>query len=205
MSDPLFLAPLRTEALAVHRGAKGAEIVRIGMGPVRATAARARLSRLEAGRPLVLLGFAGGLDTALRAGDLVVASSCASIGDEETVLLPEAPSAAHLLALAGLPVAVHLGPIASAERVLKGREARVAAAAHGALAVDMESRWCAPLAARHPLAIVRAVVDVLDHEVLSFKTPAATWKAFRSLSAAASALRGWSPVSLDNDCKVGDR
>lgn len=202
---PLFLAPLRTEALAVRRGVKGGEVVRIGMGPVRATAARTRLARVPAGRPILLLGFAGGLDPDLKAGDLVVASSCVSTDDESPVLLADAPVVARLLAQAVLPFAVHLGPLLSTPRVLRGAEERAEAAGRGVLAVDMESRWCAPLARDHPFAVVRAVVDVPGHEVLSPATPAATLKAVRSLRAAAAALRGWSPIKLDDDCKVGER
>lgn len=204
-TSPLFLVPLRTEALAVRRGARAATRERIGMGPVRASAARARLARVAAGQPIVLLGFAGALDPALRAGDLVVASASRAQEDAEALLLPEGAAVARLLTLAGMPGSVHLGTLLSTPRVLRGRSARAEAAATGALAVDMESRWCAPLSQTHPFAVVRAVVDVPGHEIVSVATPAATWKAFRALAAAAGALRGWSPVSLKETCKVGDR
>ncbi|MCU1490538.1 MAG: lytB [Acidimicrobiaceae bacterium] len=195
---PLFLAPLRTEALALRRGAREVEVERIGMGPVRATSARARLARVPPGRPVVLFGFAGGLSDELRAGDLVVATSCAGLEeDDEPYLLPEAASVAHLLGLAGLSASVHLGPVVSTPRVLKGLEERTKAGRRGALAVDMESLWCASLARVHPFAVVRAVLDVPGHDVLSAATPAATWRAFRSLSAAARALRSWSTIPLD--------
>lgn len=204
LDAPLFLAPLRTEALAVRRGARGGEVVRIGMGPVRATAARTRLERSSGKFPIVLLGFAGALSRALCAGDLVVASACLSSDDDETVLLPDAPSVAQLLGAAALPGAVHLGPVLSTPRLLRGVSARAVAAARGALAVDMESRWCAPLSRTRPFVVVRAVVDVPGHDVVSIATPAATWKAVRSLAAATSVLRNWSPITLDDDCKVGD-
>ncbi|MDA8296847.1 MAG: hypothetical protein M0004_09725 [Actinomycetota bacterium] len=201
---PLFLAPLRTEALAVRRGARGGEVVRIGMGPVRATAARTRLERSSSELPIVLLGFGGALSASLRAGDLVVASSCLSSDEDDAVLLPDAPSVARLLGSAALPGAVHLGPVLSTPRVLRGTRARADAAARGAIAVDMESRWCAPLSRTHPFVVVRAVVDVPGHDVVSVATPAATWKAVRSLAAATSVLRNWSPLTLNEDCKVGD-
>ncbi len=203
--SPLFLAPLRTEALAVHRGAPRAALERIGMGPVRASAACARLVRSEPGRPLVLLGFAGALDPEVGAGDLVVASSCLAEDGGEPLVLPEAATVAQLLGAAGLTPRVHLGPILSTPRVLRGSPARSAGLKGGGLAVDMESRWCAPLARTHPFAVVRAVVDVPGHEVFSLATPLATWRAFKALAAAAAVLREWSPVRLDEKCKVGDR
>ena len=53
--QPLFLAPLRIELLALRRGAPGVEIRRIGMGPRAATAARAsargHVGRRAASRP----------------------------------------------------------------------------------------------------------------------------------------------------------
>lgn len=202
--DPLFLAPLRTEALAVRRGARGGEVVRIGMGPVRATVARTRLAKVAPGRPILLLGFAGGIAPELKAGDIVVASTVASPDDEAPSVLPDAPGVARLLVQAVLPAAVHLGPVLSTPRVMKGAEERAEAAMRGVLAVDMESRWCAPLSRDHPFAVVRAVVDVPGHEVLSPATPGATLKAVRSLRAAAAALRSWSPINLDDDCKVGE-
>ncbi len=201
---PLFLAPLRTEALAVRRGARGGEVIRIGMGPVRATAARTRLERSSGEFPIVLLGFAGALSASLRAGDLVVASACLSSDGDDPVLLPDAPSVAKLLGSATLPGAIHLGPVLSTPRVLRGAKARADAGARGAIAVDMESRWCAPLSRTHPFVVVRAVVDVPGHDVVSMATPMATWKAVRSLAAATSVLRNWSPIALDDDCKVGD-
>ncbi len=190
----------------MRRGGREVEVLRIGMGPVRATAARSRLARLAPGRAIVLFGFAGGLTTRLRAGDLVVANSCAGIEEEEEpVALPHAADVAALIARAGPPGEVHLAPVVSTPKVLRGAAERARLAQYGALAVDMESRWCAPLAERHPFAVVRAVLDVPGREVLSPATPMATWKAYRSLVWAARTLRDWSPVPMNDDCKVGDR
>ncbi|HLI15229.1 MAG TPA: hypothetical protein VKV23_04130 [Acidimicrobiales bacterium] len=196
MSRPLFLTPLRLEARAVRRGAPEAEIVQIGMGPVRATAARARVTAAhEAGRPILLLGFGGALASSLAPGDLVVATSLGSIDTDERVELPAGEEAAATLEAAG--ISARLAPIVSSAVLVRGLEARQRAAASGAAVVDMESLWCAPLVRRHRFAVVRAVVDVPGAEVRSLATPAAAWRAYRSLARAARALAEWSPSTVD--------
>ncbi len=194
-ATPLFLAPLRLEALAARRGAPGASVVQIGMGPVRATAARVRTASGEPpGRPLVLLGFGGGLTAEERAGELVVASSVGPIDAEESFVFPEAESAAAHLAACG--VAARLAPIVSSPTMLAGTHARDRAAATGARVVDMETLWCAPLARRHPFVVVRAVVDTRGRELRSPATPLAALRAWRALVVAARALAHWDPESV---------
>src|SRR5262249_26970830 len=71
----LAVAPLRVEARPVRRGAPGAEVVVSGFGPTRAR--RAALSvaqRAGDAAAVAVVGFAGGLDPALRPGDVVVAT-----------------------------------------------------------------------------------------------------------------------------------
>ncbi|HUZ20773.1 MAG TPA: hypothetical protein VMU75_09420 [Acidimicrobiales bacterium] len=205
--EPLFLAPLRIELLALRRGAPGAEVRRIGMGPARATAARASLeSTVAKGRPLVLLGFGGALTADLRPGDLVVASTLGAVGSDDTFLLPDARAVARLLELAAPGVRVRHAPVVCSSRVLRGDEARVQAASHGAVAVEMESLWCAPLARRHPFVVVRAIVDVPGREFVSAATPVAAWRAFCALASAARALAHWTPATVNDNplMEVGD-
>jgi len=65
-----ILTPLRVESLAVG----GSNLV-VGMGPVRARRAGARLTRrLGADAAVAVVGVAGGLADDLRTGDLVVAT-----------------------------------------------------------------------------------------------------------------------------------
>lgn len=200
---PLFLVALRLEALSLRLGAPGVDQVRIGMGPVRAVAACARLSRQADRRPVVLIGCAGGLDPSLRPGDLVVASSVVEADRAEApVPLTHAEEVFRRLqaapGIAGSGHGVHLAPVVSSARIVHGDEARAAAGRKGA-AVDMESLWCAPLARTRPFAVVRAILDVPGKDLFSLSTAAVALRCARSLAAAARALSDWHPGSLETD------
>lgn len=201
--DPLFLVALRLEALALRLGAPGADQERIGMGPVRAVAACARLGRVPDLRPVVLIGCAGALDPALRPGDLVVASAVVEAGRPAAVPLAGAEEVADTLAaapgIAGGPTRVHLAPIASSHRIVHGEEAREQARAGGAVAVDMESLWCAPLARSRPFTVVRAILDVPGKDLFSLGTAAVALRCARSLAAAARALAEGHPDGVDRE------
>ncbi|MCU1491161.1 MAG: hpnH, partial [Acidimicrobiaceae bacterium] len=127
-------------------------------------------------------------------GDVLVASSIGSTETDEIVELTGASGVAELLESAGLRV--RIGTIVSAPAIVSGAPARAHAARAGALAVDMESLWCAPLARRHPFAVVRTVLDVPGRELRSFATPLAARKAFRSLVVASRALAHWTPEAV---------
>jgi 4-hydroxy-3-methylbut-2-enyl diphosphate reductase len=191
----LLLAPLRLEAIAMRRGAPDADIERIGMGPVAATAARVRLAQRErAGRPLLLAGLGGGLHERLRPGAVVVATSIGSVQTGEAVALRGATEVAELLEHAGLRA--HLGPVVCSPKILHGAEARRDAASAGALAVEMEALWLTPLAERHPFAVVRVVLDTPGAELSSLATPGAALRALRVLRECAAALCNWSPAQF---------
>ncbi len=197
---PVFLAPLRLEALAVRRGAPGVRVERIGMGPDRATSARVRLSRLlPAGQPVVLFGVAGALECGLKPGDVVVASELGSLGSDETTELPDAADVAQVLrrALTSRTTTVHVAPVVCSAKVIHGDAERQKAAARGAVAVDMESLWCAPLGRGRPFAVVRTILDVPGRELVSWRTLPGAASALSSLARAARALRGWDPGSVD--------
>jgi 4-hydroxy-3-methylbut-2-enyl diphosphate reductase len=203
---PTFLAPLRIEALAARHGAGGNPVLRIGMGPARASAARARLDRtLPTGAPVVLLGLAGGLVPGTAPGEVVVATSVELADGGQAVAIPFGADVGEILAAAGLRV--RCAPVASSARIVTGTAARSAVASHGAVAVDMESYWCTPLARAHPFAVVRVVLDVPGRDLVSPATAFAASRAYRSLVRSARALRRWSPVSVDgsNLLEVGDR
>jgi nucleoside phosphorylase len=196
VSSPLFLVPLGLEARAVARGAGAVNIERIGMGPVKSTAARVRIARgVAGGRPLVVLGVGGGLVTGMTPGDVVVATSVQIMSREPSVSLAYAPEVAGLLRSAGLSVVE--APIISSPKIVSGDDERRDAAAFGAVAVDMESYWCAPLSARHPFAVVRVLLDTPEYELFSPRIPATMLRAWKSLSSAARSLRAWSPITLN--------
>jgi nucleoside phosphorylase len=196
--EPLFLVQLGLEARAVARGAGKANVERIGMGPVKSTAARARLARLlgAEARPLVVLGVGGGLVSGMSPGDVVVGTSVQITSQEPPISLPYAPEIAGLLRSAGMSALE--APIISSPKIISGNDERRAAAAFGAVAVDMESYWCAPLAARHPFAVVRVLLDTPEYELFSPRIPATVVRAYRALLTAGRSLRAWSPITLND-------
>lgn len=201
---PLLLAPMRVEELAVRRGVRrapvapraagsgAAEVQRIGIGPVRATAARVRVAAsLAPGRPVLLVGLGGGLRAGQRPADVIVASSLSSVDSDETVPLGRAEEVAELIQRAGAP-RVSVAPVVSSARIVHGA-ARRAAAERGAAAVDMESLWFGPLAQRHPFAVVRVLIDVPGVELSLLARPGALIASVRRLALCAEALAGWAP------------
>ena len=124
--------------------------------------ARASASALVARgcRALLSFGVAGGLDPALRAGDLVLARSvCAT--DGRTFATDEAWRERLEAALDGL-VPVAIADFAGSERMIATPVEKAALRqATGAAAVDMESHGVALAAneARVPFLVLRAIAD----------------------------------------------
>jgi 4-hydroxy-3-methylbut-2-enyl diphosphate reductase len=88
---------------------------------------------------------------------------------------------------------VHVGPLVSTARLVRGSAERERLAQSGAIAVDMESAWLAEAAGDRPLAVVRAVVDTPDRELRrALHTVSGALRAGRALRAAAPAVRAWS-------------
>ncbi|HSP96543.1 MAG TPA: hypothetical protein VL049_04780, partial [Candidatus Dormibacteraeota bacterium] len=110
-------------------------VVKTGVGPARAAAAAAQID-LAACALVVSTGCAGGLAPTLRAGDLVVASAVES---EDAIHPTDPATRAQLHALAtagGLPM--REGVMRCSATMLASRADKHAAAAGGALAVEME-------------------------------------------------------------------
>jgi 4-hydroxy-3-methylbut-2-enyl diphosphate reductase len=184
VSGLTILAPLRIEARALRSGAPWARVRRVGMGRRRATAA---LLRESVDAPALIAGFAGGLTPELRAGDIVLASEL--IGPAGRIALDDPSVLAGVLRRGGLTV--HVGPVASSPRIVTGaRRAELAAA--GALAVDMESAFLAPLVGGRPLTVLRVVLDTAGSEPYRpLRTAIATRVAYRALQRAAGLLEPW--------------
>jgi nucleoside phosphorylase len=151
------------------RTARGAAwlVVQTGVGPTRAAATAAAV---PPARIFVSAGAGGALAESLTAGDLVAA-------DAILVLDPHGRET-HRLAAAGAALAawaaacgvrIRTGPIASSPVVLATPAAKRAAAATGAVVVEMESAAVARAAASRGIAHadLRAVVD-LAADVLPF-------------------------------------
>jgi 4-hydroxy-3-methylbut-2-enyl diphosphate reductase len=181
----LVVAPLRFEAHAVRGGLPGAWVERSGMGPRRARRTARRLADCGA-RAVAVAGVCGALVPELAPGDVVVASELQAPGLR--VALESAPALARALLARG--VRAHVGPIVGVERLLRGYE-RERLRQDGAVAVDMESAWLAPLAAGRAFAVLRVVSDGPGHELFSPLGPWYGWQALRALRAAAPALASW--------------
>ncbi len=146
---------MRVEAFAVG----GADVI-IGVGPGRARRAGAELAASLDGRTAVaLVGVAGGLSPELHPGDLVIASELRNTESSALLNLPGASFLAAEFRRAGL--GVHTGPLVSSPRYVRARE-RVALAASGAVAVDMESAWIMGCLPNNPLAVIRSISDTTE-------------------------------------------
>ncbi|MDL4821578.1 phosphorylase family protein [Actinomadura opuntiae] len=173
-------AALRLEARAVRRGLARAPAVVVGY---RAR----RVPRLPERAAVAVVGFGGALDDRLAPGTVVVADEIR--GGGKPVPCPGARALAADLARDGLRV--HVGPLVSADRVVRERERHVWAA-DGACAVDMESaRVAAALPQGTPVAALRVIVDGPRHPLLRPGTITRGVAAWRVLARTGPALERW--------------
>jgi 4-hydroxy-3-methylbut-2-enyl diphosphate reductase len=185
-AEPLVLAPLRIEALAL-RGA--GRVVRVGKG--RQSAERAAVA-LRAPGPVVVAGVAGGLLDDLEPGDLVVASEVQ--GPEGSVACPAAAPLVAALRRSG--ARVWHGPLLTTDHIVRDGERAALASSTGAIAVDMESALVAPLARGRPFASVRAIVDVPGRDLRRpLATAAGGIRALRALAHSTPAFRSWAAAA----------
>jgi 4-hydroxy-3-methylbut-2-enyl diphosphate reductase len=189
----LMLAPMSLEARAVRAGAPWAQVERVGIG--RRRAARSGVAA-ERGRAVVVAGFCGALDPALEPGDVVLASELRDPAGEP-VQTADPTILAGVLRRGGLRV--HVGPIASSERIVRG-ERRRELSRTGALAVDMESAWLAPAVHDRPFLTLRVVLDTASRELhRPLQTLSGFTTAYRSLRRACELAEEWSDALGDRD------
>ena len=182
----LVFAPLRLEAAAVGRPG-GLRVVRSGMGAARARIAAARALAIEDVRGLAVAGVCAGVAPELAAGDVVLATELRCAGRDP---VPVPGSALLGAALRRRGLRVHLGPVASVER-LSGPAERRLLRENGVIAADMESAWLADGAAGRPLAVVRVVVESSERELFDLRTVPDGARALLALRRTAPALREW--------------
>ena len=191
MSRLAVCAPLRIEARAARRGlASQGEVLRTGYGARRSAAAAQRLRGYDADA-VAVTGTCGGLAPGLVPGDVIVATEVAG-PDGTVVSCPSAPVLAGELRRAGLRV--HEGRIATLASMFDGAQ-KAAAAAAGAIAVDMESSYLLAGAAGRPVAVVRAVSDAADRPLLRPGVVTGGIAALRSLRLAGPALAAWAAAA----------
>jgi 4-hydroxy-3-methylbut-2-enyl diphosphate reductase len=213
----VLCTPLRVEQAALCGAGRTMRLVHTGMGPRRAAATAATLSR--SAEPVLVAGVAGGLAPKVRPGDVVVASevrpwtsTAPSFPNSTAELLRrlqaallwssgagelparsvEVPSAPLLAgALRRLGLTVHVGAISSVARI------GGVLAGSGALAVDMESAQLS--AAGTPFAVVRAIVDTVEHPLWQLGTLHRGVTALRTLRACTPALELWAAATGPRD------
>ncbi|MGW6010549.1 phosphorylase family protein [Streptomyces sp. NPDC055210] len=202
---PLLIAcALGIERLALRTGGDrgGAEgpvtVLRTGMGPAAAERAVGKVLAGPAMRGAAVLatGFCAGLAPGMCPGDLVVAEEtrdahgstpCVGTGLLVGELRRAVPGRA-----------VHTGPLAGSDHVVRGPE-RPDLYATGAIAVDMESAATLRSAVRageRPVAAVRVVVDAPEHELVRIGTVRGGISAFRVLRAVLPVFYEWHRSSL---------
>jgi 4-hydroxy-3-methylbut-2-enyl diphosphate reductase len=193
VSELLLLAPLRTEAHALRRGSATAAVHVSGGGRRRSERTARQIPQLVAGHQAVAVaGFCGAVDGDLAPGDLFVAAVVRAVDGHETDI-PGAAMLAGELRRAGC--AVVTGTLQTVERLVRGA-ARTAVRAGGAAAVDMETGWLvAGVPADVPAAVVRAVVDTPEHELMSPRMLHNVRHASRSLRVAVPVLERWAAAT----------
>ncbi|GAK33517.1 purine phosphorylase [Iodidimonas nitroreducens] len=170
--------------LAAARAAGCAdEVMVLCLGPGRARAAMAAQKLVDDGAEILLsMGLAGGIDPALRSGDVILARSVRS-ADHKKLLAADSLFCALSRALESAPGGTEQVLDQNQAGDLSGFytgsiiEAVVPAASHGAkralfresgaMAVDMESYGVAKIAARAglPFLALRVIADPADQEI----------------------------------------
>lgn len=184
-------------------------LLRTGMGPAAATRAMAAALRRDeraAAAVVLVTGFCAGLVPGMRPGDIVVADevwSAAEAGGRTGPPIVCGAAGQLASALSGRGLTVHIGPVCSSSRLVRGA-ARARLRSQGAVAADMESAatlgtvrttpgggWPA---LRRPVAAARVVVDTPERELARPGTLLSGMIAFGALRAAVPAFVDWHRV-----------
>lgn len=162
----LFALP--EEAAPFRRRRLEAKRVRIACSGAGMRAAARSAERLAADcklHCLLICGFAGGLASELRPGDLALSRQVTNDTASPVTYLADSVllSAAESVRLSGIPV--QGGTLLTGERILtRSAEKRALAERTGAIAVDMETWGAVQVAQKHgvPWLAVRAITDSVE-------------------------------------------
>ncbi len=215
MSFIAVICGLKSEA-AVVRKAVGGDKVRVGISGADAGRAYelARVACQDGAAAVISIGVSGGLDPALRPGDLVISDEIIAddgakyetdrylLGNLKSAHSGESrnPRPKESNPAAGDPGfrrderEIAIGPLFGSDAIVQSAEHKaVLFDNHGAVAVDMESHGAARAAAefRVPFIAIRAVADpatrALPPAVLSAVAPDGSTRIFRTLLETAKA------------------
>jgi len=188
---------MRLEARAVSGATRDPSTVvgRTGVGPRRAALAADYL-RSQVPAAVAVTGLAGALVSGLAPGTLVVADRVLDEHGAEVARIPAAPLIAGALRRLGAAAPpVRIGAVVSTPRAVRGRAAREALAACGALAADMETASLLREPWGCPTAVVRAVADTVERELWSPAVLASARRALASLRLAVPVLEEWASLA----------
>jgi 4-hydroxy-3-methylbut-2-enyl diphosphate reductase len=152
---------MRVEEWMLRRGFPRESIVRIGMGRAKSLDAVQRVHAHDFDR-LVIAGVCGSLDSSFRPGDVLVPTrvSAPDVGTTECIV-----DESLLAALRAAGLNVRTGTLVSTPKLENNSKAVKTHQETGAIGVDMESAWLAPLAGDRPVVVVRVASDSPDHPV----------------------------------------
>ena len=174
---------LLDQAVVTRGTIAGQDIALVQAGMGKACAQKGAHTALRLCRPSAVfaIGYAGALAPDAMPGDLVIGTSVAlagTLGNQPSSTpyptLRLAPDEALLsgchLALEGVDMHVHRGPILTLPHIANAAAKGSVSRSTDALALDMESYWIADVMVRSrvPFAVVRAISDRLKDEVPDF-------------------------------------
>jgi 4-hydroxy-3-methylbut-2-enyl diphosphate reductase len=142
-------------------------MVKTGVGVRRAAAAVDAAGGAQGFALVVSTGCAGGLSPDLRPGDLTLATAVSGDGTESPLTTAAVERARALQAATAAGLRTIEGPLLCSATVLATMADKRAAAACGAVVVEMEGGAIAAraAAAQVPFLSVRAILDAVDHEL----------------------------------------
>lgn len=190
----LVIIPTRWESQAVLQSLPGAQpqptwdvpawrtgditLVEPGIGPRLTEALLPHMASLMP-REVWLFGWCGGLTSTLRTGDLVLAdATILSPGQDETARqITHVPAEAYVAQIRQLAHQLRrgltIGPVLTSHRILVSAAHKQAAAASGAVAVEMEAgplaRWAGTRGV--PFVHLRVVLDPLESSLPPTRLP----------------------------------
>lgn len=168
MTGPLLVAATKVELAAATRRLDGAcRSAALGIGPERAARAMAALLAPGPVPVVVEAGLAGGLEPALRRGDVIVCRSVVRAGSSERWELDRALAGRALSALSRAGVAAREVEVVETPRIVaRAGDKRALHESTRAVAVSMETAAIAGASTGTPHLAIRVIFDTVDEDLV---------------------------------------